>query len=80
MSVGLESAVRWGLKWHTVGFDPHDHMMYEDRMPVLFRTRAEARQWVEKKYGYIRNRKDLRGWPHGWRIPQPIRVKIVEVG
>ena len=75
----LESGIRWGVRWRNTGFSPAEHIMYENRLPVLFRTRAEARAWIDKKYGYIRGRKDLHDWPHGWSIPQPIRVKVVEV-
>jgi hypothetical protein len=53
--------------------------MCEDRVPVIFRTRAEARAWVDKRYGYIRGRKDLYAAPHGWRMPSPIRVQLFEV-
>ena len=77
MESALESAVRWGVK-SGVGCN---HLVYEDRMPVLFRTRAEAREWIKARYGYIRKRKDLR-WTriYPWRMPTPIRVKVVEIG
>lgn len=42
----------------------------------LFRTRKEAQAWIEKRYGYIRERKDLRREPHGWRMPIPVRVQV----
>ena len=76
----LESAVRWAVRWRNVGFSPSEHILYEDRMPVMFRTRAEARAYIDQKFGYIRTRKDLRTWPHCWRIPQPIRAKVVPDG
>ena len=79
MGLALESDVRWAIRWRSVGFTPTEHIVYENRMPVLFRTRAEARVWIDKEYGHIRGRKDLRDWPFGWRIPRPIRVKVVEV-
>lgn len=53
--------------------------MYEDCMPLMFRFRKEARQWAEKNYGYIKERKDLRVEPHGWKFPKPIKVKVIEV-
>ena len=77
--IGLESAIRWGVRWRKTGIIPSEYIVYENSLPVLFRTRAEARAWIDKRYGYIRRRKDLRNWPHSWRIPQPIRVKVVEV-
>jgi hypothetical protein len=53
--------------------------MFENLMPVLFMTRSEARQWIDQKYGYIRSRKDLRTAPHWWRMPIPVKVRVVEV-
>jgi hypothetical protein len=44
--------------------------------PLLFRTRAEARAWINKRYGYIRTRKDLRAEPHGWLFPKAVRVEV----
>ena len=44
--------------------------------PLLFRTRREARAFIKSRYGYIATRKDLRGYGHGWRMPQPVRVRI----
>jgi hypothetical protein len=75
----LESAIRWGVRWRNTGVSPAEHIMYENRLPVLFRTRSEARAWIDQTFGYIRKRKDLRSYPFCWRIPQPIRVKVVEV-
>ncbi len=41
----------------------------------LFKTRAEARAFIQK-YAYIRKRPDLRKQPHGWRMPQPVKVTV----
>jgi hypothetical protein len=51
-----------------------------DLLPALFRTRREARAWIEREYGYIRRRPDLRAEPHGWRMPVAVRVEIRRVG
>ena len=75
-----QSAVRWSVRWRSVGHDATEHIIYENRLPVLFCTRVEARAWIDQTFGYIRNRKDLRSAPFGWRMPQPIRVKVIEVG
>ena len=45
-------------------------------LPVLFRTRREARLFIEDQYGYIRTRPDLRAEPHGWKMPVAVRVKV----
>jgi hypothetical protein len=50
-----------------------DHSLH---MPVLFSSRALAREWIEDHYGYIKQRRDLRAEPHRWRMPQPVRVTV----
>ena len=47
-----------------------------DCVPALFRTRKDALAFIIRAYGYIRDRKDLRVEPHGWRLPIPVRVTI----
>lgn len=51
-------------------------IMWDQGSPLVFRTRAEAREYVARKYGYIRTRPDLRREPHGWRMPRAIRVAV----
>ena len=70
--------IRWSLLWsQSTILDGHkEHLVYENCIPVLFRTRKEARNFAKIKYGYIKERKDLRAEPHCWRIPTPIRVQI----
>jgi hypothetical protein len=67
---------RWGAKWVQRGKFASEHLMYEDLMPVLFLTRKDARAWIERKFGYIRTREDLRRAPHCWRLPVPVRVRF----
>lgn len=52
------------------------HLLYFNGVIALFSTRRKAKEFIEQKYGYIRTRKDLRNEPHGWRLPQPIRVSV----
>lgn len=68
----------WGAEWHEKNqLDGETrHVMYERGMPLVFGTREEARQWIKRKYGYIRYRKDLREEPHGWRMPKAVRIKV----
>lgn len=77
MSVRLE-CTRWGLMWRS--FNQIEcltlALMFDDGLPLLFKTRAEARAFANKEYGYIRERKDLQTEPHGWKVPLPIRVRI----
>lgn len=56
------------------------HLLYENRLPVLFRTRRECRQFIKDRYGYIKDRKDLRQEPHGWRLPKAVKVEVVLKG
>lgn len=48
-----------------------------DCLPVLFRSRRAARQYAAEHYGYIATRPDLRREPHGWKMPQAIKVRLV---
>ena len=56
------------------GHDLPAHMAVGYRV-ALFRTRREAREAIEEKYGYLRNRPDLKKPPFGWRMPKAVRVK-----
>lgn len=67
------SVVRWGALWKDRFVE---HLLFDDHLPVLFRTRHEARLWIHQKYGYISKRRDLRIVPHYWRLPVAVRVKI----
>jgi len=44
--------------------------------PLIFRTRRECRQWINERYGYIKFRGDLRKEPHGWRLPEAVKIQI----
>ena len=69
----------WGVLWRSKnkldGEDKH-LMFFGSRIPALFHSRQEARDWINDSFGYIRNRPDLKAEPHGWRLPIPIRVRI----
>lgn len=70
----------WGALWRSNSYldgGLRTHIINgPDCLPVLFRTRIAAREYIDKHYGYIRTRPDLQEQPHGWRIPVPVRVKI----
>lgn len=69
----------WAVQWHSdnqldgcsrhLVWDPWDRFR-------LFPTRREARAYIEAKFGYIRERPDLQREPHGWHVPQAVRVKV----
>ena len=73
----------WAAKWsQTNQLDGHqEHLVlwsWRTALPALFKTRAECRAWIEEHYGYIRGREDLRREPHCWRVPQAVRVDVIE--
>jgi hypothetical protein len=71
----------WAAEWHSNNYLDGEtrHIIYgDDCIPALFRTRRECRLFIMDKYGYIKDRKDLRQEPHGWRLPQAVRVKVVK--
>jgi hypothetical protein len=43
---------------------------------MVFRTRQDARDYARERYGYIKDRPDLRAEPHGWKAPQIVKVKV----
>ena len=74
-----DARIVWGALWRSncalKGQNSHI-INNNDCVPALFRTRHEAREFIDKEYGYIRHRRDLREEPHGWRIPVPVRLKV----
>ncbi len=75
-------AVIWGALWRSCNFldGEQSHIINKGCLPVLFRTRREARKFIDAEYGYIRTRPDLREEPHGWKVPVPVRVEVREKG
>lgn len=72
-----EKVSHWGLLWwvsEKFTYEPRSHLLYENCKPVMFKTRKEARDFAIEKYGYIKVRDDLRRYPHGWRLPKPVRI------
>lgn len=68
----------WAAEWYSCS--KHSgvsrYLIRESGVPVLFRTKQLAKEWIDKHYGYIRHRESLRREPHGWRLPRPVRVEI----
>ena len=79
-----DKRVVWGALWRSNSYldgGMRTHIINgPDCLPVLFRSRRDARAYIEKTYGYIRTRRDLREQPHGWRLPIPVRVEIRPLG
>ena len=76
--VTVQPVVRWGALWRSENnLDGiRKHLCYENGVPALFITRRQCRDWIKLKYGYIKERDDLREEPHGWRMPLPVKVTI----
>ena len=69
----------WGVLWRSKNkLDGYREVLLWEhpKRLALFDTRREARDWIEKKFGYIKTRDDLRREPHGWKMPVAVRVKI----
>lgn len=71
---------RWGLEWFSKNKldGVTRHLIFDDCKPAFFGSRAEARVFMNLRYGYIKSRKDLRREPHGWRLPRPVRITAIE--
>ena len=70
--------VLWGALWRSNnqkdGYT--SHLLNNDCLPMLFRTRRESRDYIDHMYGYIKTRPDLRAEPHGWKMPIAVRVRV----
>lgn len=49
--------------------------------PILFPTRAKAREYRQAVYSYLNprspdHRKDLAGEPHGWKFPKVVKLLV----
>lgn len=53
-----------------------EHPINEACRPLLFDSRADARAWIAERYGYLRDRPDLRAEPHGWKMPKAVRATV----
>jgi hypothetical protein len=69
----------WGVMWRYKNKldGKMEYLVYNAGRPVLFSTRKEAREYIDEKYGYIRQRPDLKSEPHGWKMPIPVPVDVV---
>jgi hypothetical protein len=69
------------VMWHSDNrLDGCKRHLIWDAIPYrVFRTRAECRAHIEERYGYIRERLDLRAEPFGWHMPTAVMVKIEPV-
>jgi hypothetical protein len=76
MSLIAYSVRRWMPLWR---YGPQQNETGQIQGPfqqTAFLTRRECRAYIQKTWGYIKTRPDLRGAPHHWRLPVPILVEI----
>lgn len=68
----------WGALWRSESRldGVIEHLLHECGTPMLFSTRRETREWISLRFGYIRQRPDLRAEPFGWKTPTPVRVEV----
>ena len=67
----------WGILWRSNNrLNGRLEYLMGCGAPYLFLSRREARDLIERKWGYIRNRPDLRSEPYGWRMPKPVKVEV----
>ncbi len=71
----------WAAEWHSKNsLDGEKRFIINDTdcLPALFRTRQQCRDFIQATHGYIADRPDLQAEPHGWRIPQAVKVEVVK--
>lgn len=69
---------RWGILWRSENRldGKRQYFLWDGTLPLLFRSRADAREYISDRFGYIAERPDLRREPHGWKMPSPIKVDV----
>jgi hypothetical protein len=77
----MRAALSWAGLWHSENKmdGVTEHFLYFDGIIALFPTRRKAREFIQREYGFIKTRRDLRTEPHGWRLPKAIRVSVAKV-
>lgn len=65
----------WAITWISNSVTGKDrHLLWADGRPVFFETKEKAKTFIKQRYGYIKDRKDLRQEPHMWRMPRPVKA------
>ena len=79
--MNVKTYYRWGVLFRKNNLlDGYsEHLVFDWKepnrvLPVMFRTRREARSYAKDRYGYIRIRKDLREEPYGWKAAKVVKV------
>ena len=77
--------IAWAVEWHSRNPDGECQGLcwHPEDGPGeyrMFNKRYKCVAYINKRYGYIRGRADLRGEPHGWRLPKAVRVEVRRIG
>ena len=69
---------KWGVLWRSENRldGKTERFQWEAGKPLLFETRKQAREYIKQRWGYIREREDLKREPHGWKMPLAKKVLI----
>ena len=71
---------RWAIMWRSrCRLDGDSRYLIcapESGTPLIFKTRHEARTYRDETFGYIKDRDDLKAEPHGWKLPQVVKVLV----
>ena len=72
------TGARWAIVWRSENKldGKSEHFLFDNGNVRLFKTRREARCAMQEKWGYIKDRADLKAEPHGWKVPTVRRVII----
>lgn len=89
---GVERVSGWAIKWRSESRIDGKREFLRGRfhsesasvpeclsgyITMVFATREQARKFKREHYGYIRNSPDLRAEPHGWKMPQVVKVNVI---
>ena len=68
----------WAAEWYSNNRldGERRNLIYEAGVVRLFKSKKKCSEYIKDRYGYIAKRKDLRAEPHGWRMPQPVKVTV----
>lgn len=71
--------IRWAVLWRSDNrLDGKQEYLVGDGkgLPLVFLSRSACRAYIQNHYSYIRTRPDLKVEPHGWKMPQAIKVLV----
>lgn len=69
-------AIRWNGNLIGAAFGDRGFPDTLSLVPLVFRSRRVAREFIEDRFAYIRERPDLRQPPYNWRMPEAVKVKM----